>query len=246
MQKNRGLVNGLNDIYKKQLFRPTLLSLFINPFLIVRWFLLKKVKKQAPKLTGKILDFGCGQKPYKSLFTEATEYLGVDIENEGHSHEKENIDFYYDGKKLPFEDQSFDHIFSSEVLEHVFNYDEILPELYRVLRKDGYILITVPFSWEEHEVPFDNCRFTQFGIKYLLEKHGFRIVSIEKSGHFFAVICQYFINYIREIVYSKNRYLNLILNFIFIFPFTLIFILLISIFPRKRSLYFNSVILAQK
>ncbi len=237
---------SLVQIYKNQLFHPKLISLFINPFLIVRWFLLRKIEKQAPKLSGKILDFGCGQKPYKPLFINAKEYIGVDIENEGHNHEKEDIDFYYDGKKLPFESNSFDHVFSSEVLEHVFNYNEILPEIYRVLRKDGCLLITVPFSWEEHEVPFDNCRFTQFGIKYLLEQQGFKIISSEKSGHFFAVICQYFINYIREIVYSKNRYLNLLINFIFIFPFTLIFILLISIFPRKRSLYFNTVILAQK
>ncbi|MDD3877992.1 MAG: class I SAM-dependent methyltransferase [Bacteroidales bacterium] len=237
---------SLIGIYKKQLFHPNLISLFINPFFIVRWLLLKKLRKFAPELKGRILDFGCGQKPYKDLFTSVTDYMGVDIENEAHNHEKEDVDIYYDGVTLPFEDDSFDHVFSSEVLEHVFNYEQILPELYRVLRKNGSILITVPFSWEEHEIPFDNCRFTHYGIKSLLLKHGFSIVKSEKTGHFFAVICQYFINYIRELIFTKNKYFNLLLNFVFIFPFTLISILLSLLAPRKKSLYFNTVILAQK
>lgn len=237
---------GLTQIYKKQQFHPNFLSVFINPFFIVRWFLLRKLKPKIKKLKGRVLDFGCGQKPYKSLFTETDEYIGVDIENEGHNHEKEDIDYYYDGKKLPFEDNYFDHVFSSEVLEHVFNHDEILPEIYRVLRSGGYFLLTVPFSWEEHEVPHDNCRFTHFGIEYLLKKHGFSIIESKKSGHFFAVISQYFINYIRELIFTKNKYFNILLNLIFISPFTILLGIINLIAPRKRSLYFNTIILAQK
>ncbi len=237
---------SLTQIYKKQQFHPNFLSVFINPFFMVRWMLLRKLKKQIVKLKGKVLDFGCGQKPYKSLFTSTTEYIGVDIENEGHNHEKEEIDVYYDGKVLPFENNSFDHVFSSEVLEHVFNYAEILPEIHRVLKTGGYFLITVPFSWEEHEVPYDNCRFTHFGIESLLKKAGYTIVESEKSGHFFAVISQYFINYIREMFFTKNKYINILLNLIFISPFTILLGLLSLIAPRKRSLYFNTIILAQK
>ena len=237
---------SLTQIYKKQQFHPNFLSVFINPFFMVRWMLLNKLKPEIVKLKGKVLDFGCGQKPYKSLFSEAEEYIGVDIENEGHNHEKEDIDFYYDGKKLPFDNNCFDHVFSSEVLEHVFNHDEILPEIYRVLRNGGYFLVTVPFSWEEHEVPHDNCRFTHFGIENLLIKHGFSIIESKKSGHFFAVISQYFINYIRELIFTKNKYFNILLNLIFISPFTIILGILSLIAPRKHSLYFNTIILAQK
>ncbi|MDD2412202.1 MAG: class I SAM-dependent methyltransferase [Bacteroidales bacterium] len=236
----------LNQLYKKQLFHPNLISLFINPFLMVRWYLLRGIKKFAPELKGKILDFGCGQKPYKMLFTNATEYIGVDIENEAHNHEKEDVDIYYDGKKLPFDNESFDNIFSSEVLEHIFNHEEIVPELFRVLKKGGKILITVPFSWEEHETPYDNCRFTHFGIEHLLQKHGFTILKSEKTGHFFAVIAQYFINYIRTLLYTKNKFANLLINFLFIFPLTLISIPLCIIAPRSNKLYFNTVILAER
>lgn len=237
---------GLTDIYKRQSFHPNIISIFINPFFLIRWMLLRKIRKFAPQLKGSILDFGCGQKPYKSLFTNATEYVGVDIENEAHIHDKEDIDYFYDGKTLPFEDESFDNVFASEVLEHVFNYEEIMPELYRVLKPNGKILITVPFAWEEHEVPYDNCRFTHFGIESLLKKYNFQIENMEKSGHFFAVNSQYWINYLREILYTKNKYINLILNAIFIAPFTIVSIVLTAIAPRKRSLYFNTIILAKK
>ncbi len=233
-------------IYKHQLFFPNILSLFINPFLIIRWCLVQKVRKFAPLLHGTILDFGCGPKPYKSLFINATQYIGVDYENEAHSHIKEDVDVYYDGKTLPFEPQQFDNIFSSEVFEHVFNYHQILPEINRVLKPNGYFLLTVPFSWEEHEIPYDNCRFTTYGIKYLIELYDFEIIKIEKTGHFFAVISQYFISYIRELVFVKNKYLNLLLNFIFIFPFTLVLLLISLIVPRKKSLYFNTIVLARK
>lgn len=232
--------------YKKQSFHPNLISIFINPFLLIRWMLLRKIKKYAPKLQGSILDFGCGQKPYQALFTQATEYVGVDIENEAHNHDTEDIDFFYDGRKLPFESEHFDNIFASESLEHVFNYEEIIPELYRVLKPGGQILVTVPFAWEEHEIPYDNCRFTKYGIKSLLESHNFKIESVETSGHFFAVIAQYWINYLRELFYTQNKYLNLVINLMVISPFTVLAIILSAIAPKKESLYFNTVILARK
>ncbi len=131
-----------------------------NPFYFIRRALLKKVEEYAPQLSGKLLDFGCGSKPYQSLFTRASEYTGLDYEGEGHSHVNEKVDVYYDGKKTPFANQTFDSVFSSEVFEHIFNIDEILPEINRVMKKGGKILITCPFVWHEHEVPVDYARYT--------------------------------------------------------------------------------------
>ena len=61
-------------------FNPPLRS----PYYFIRIELLKKVAEYATQLQGKLLDFGCGQKPYKSLFTNVSEYIGLDFENEGH------------------------------------------------------------------------------------------------------------------------------------------------------------------
>jgi ubiquinone/menaquinone biosynthesis C-methylase UbiE len=95
-----------------------------------------------------MMDFGCGTKPYKPIFINATEYIGVDYAGEGHSHENEDIDIYYDGKTIPFEDNTFDSILACEVMEHIFNIEEILKELYRILKPGGKILISIPLCME--------------------------------------------------------------------------------------------------
>ena len=118
-----------------------------NPFYFIRRDLLGKISQNAPELTGKLLDFGCGSKPYQSLFINASEYIGLDYEGEGHSHKDEQVDVLYDGRHIPFPDNSFDSVFSSEVMEHLFNPDEMLPEINRVMKPGAKILITCPFVW---------------------------------------------------------------------------------------------------
>ena len=68
----------------------------------------------------------------------------------------------------------------NQVLEHVFNPQEFLGELGRVLARGGRLLLTVPFVWDEHEQPFDYARYSSFGLKALLEQHGFRVLQHRK------------------------------------------------------------------
>ena len=130
----------------------------------------KKIRQFAPQLQGRLLDFGCGTKPYRGLFTNVSEYIGLDFENEGHSHRNENIDVMYDGKTIPFADKHFDSVFSSEVFEHIFNLEQMIPELNRVMKKGAKLFVTCPFVWNEHELPNDYARYTQFALRHLLEK----------------------------------------------------------------------------
>jgi SAM-dependent methyltransferase len=236
----------LNAYYLKQLFNPGVVSIFINPFYFIRLRLFKAIRKHASNYSGRILDLGCGLKPYKQLFTGASEYIGIDIENPAHDHSKEEVDVYYDGKNIPFEDKSFDCVFFSEVLEHVFYPDEIISEVHRVLKDNGTLMLTTPFVWDEHEIPYDYCRYTSFGIKHLLEKNGFTISEFSKTGHFIEVISQLIILYIRHLLYTRNKYLNLIINFLFIAPFTMLGVLFSAVLSRKRSLYFNNFVIAHK
>jgi Methylase involved in ubiquinone/menaquinone biosynthesis len=235
-----------NKYYLYQRFFPGFGSIFINPFYFIRKRLVEKIKLLAPELSGKLLDFGCGAKPYQELFSNAQNYIGIDIENEGHDHENENIDVYYDGETIPFENETFDSIFSSEVLEHVPDVDACLKELSRVLKPEGKILITVPFVWQEHELPFDFRRFSAIGIKKQLEDNGFEILHEEKTGHFLEVAVQLWMIYLRRLFYVKNKYVNIVLNFIFISPSCLVGVFLSRILPKKRDLYFNAVVLAKK
>jgi ubiquinone/menaquinone biosynthesis C-methylase UbiE len=205
-----------------------------------------KIKEYASNFKGKMLDFGCGHKPYKSIFLNVDEYIGVDFENEGHTHEKENIDVYYDGHSLPFPDSYFDCAICTETLEHVPDIDESFALLNRVLKKNAPIILTVPFVWPEHEMPFDFRRFTLVGLVNMLEKHGFSVLKKHKNGNFASVIIQLQIMFIHQLFFTRNVYLNFLINFLFIFPFTLIGIILSAIFFKYKSLFFNSIILAVK
>jgi len=54
----------------------------------------------------------------------------------------------YDGKKIPFEDKTFDIVFSSNVLEHIEHIDDYEKEILRVLKDDGSAIHVLPsFSW---------------------------------------------------------------------------------------------------
>jgi SAM-dependent methyltransferase len=223
-----------------------------HPLYFIRKGLYNKINLYAPQMSGNLLDFGCGAKPYKDLFVNTSEYIGLDFESEGHIHINEQIDFYYDGINIPFEDNRFDSIFTSEVFEHVFELEKILPEIARVLKVNGKILITCPFVWEEHEIPNDFARYTQFALKSMLENNGFRILTIDKNGHFILALHQLFILYLNDFWLNK---VYLFSNFIFfkkiirqvVVPFfNFLFLLIEPIFPKSEKLYLNNIILAEK
>ena len=62
-------------------------------FYLTRHNLFKNIAENAKYLKGKMMDLGCGSKPYKPLI-HVDEYIGVDFHGQGHSHENENIDFF--------------------------------------------------------------------------------------------------------------------------------------------------------
>ena len=238
----------MNKILKylmQQSFQPDLISLFINPFYFIRRSLFVCIKANSHHLNGDMLDFGCGRKPYKNLF-KVSKYVGVDIEISGHSHKNSEVDIFYDGNTIPVPDKTFNSFLCSEVFEHLFNLESIIKELRRVLKDGGKCLITIPLSWPEHEIPYDCARYTTYGMKDLLEKNGFKIISLEKTGHFVESIFQLSAVYIYTLFNSKFRALNLVCTFLFIAPINIVGIIVKSILPKNRDLFHNLVIVVEK
>lgn len=218
----------------------------------IRKGLYRKIKEYSPNLTGKLLDLGCGAKPYRELFGHTKEYIGLDYDSSGHSHENEDVDVFYDGKVIPFEDNTFDSVFSSEVFEHIFTLNEIMPEINRVMKPGGNILITCPFAWEEHEIPVDYARYTVYALKDLFQKNGFDVITIDKNGHFTMALHQLFMVYLHDHwihrVYLLSRF-NLFKKIVrrLIIPFLNgVFLLLGGWWPKSTGFYLNTIVLAKK
>jgi len=239
-------MSSLKKLIKKAMFRQSILGVFINPYYILRSATYKKILKNEKHMQGKMLDFGCGCKPYDGVFTKVKQHIGLDTKKSGHNHKDEEIDVYYDGKKIPFGNNHFDSILASEVLEHVPDIDKTLDELHRVLKKDGNILISMPFAWNEHEKPYDFRRYSTEGIISVLQSHGFKIVSIEKTTNAIETIFQLWNEYIIKVIKIKNKYLAIIRNLIFAAPITIIGMIFGKILPKDNDLFLNIVVVAKK
>lgn len=234
------MISKFKNQYNKSLFKPTLFGLFFNPFFIIRKGLYRSVNANKHHMHGKLLDLGCGSKPYKDLF-QVDQYIGVDIEVSGHDHTNENIDVFYDGKTIPFDDNTFDSVFSSETFEHIFNLSEILDEIKRVLKPGGKLMITIPFVWDEHEIPYDFARYTTYGLTHILEEKGFKIHVKTKTTYYVETIFQMSTAYLFQHVFPKNKILRITLTPLFITPIHLSGMLLNAIFPKNQSFYHNNV-----
>jgi SAM-dependent methyltransferase len=70
----------------------------------------------------------------------------------------------------------YDAIYCLEVLEHTYEPKKILEQIYKLLKKNGHLYLSVPFQFRIHGPLPDNYRFSEFGLKYLLEKCGFSII----------------------------------------------------------------------
>lgn len=160
---------------------------------------------------GKLLDLGCGEKPYKLIYDAICEHsVGVDVQT--CVHEQKYVDVFANADNLPFEDDCFDTVLCTNVLEHVANAEKAFQEISRVLKKDGYLIMAVPFLYPVHEAPYDYYRYTRFGIEYQLMKNGFIVERSMAWGGVGMLLCVYFHMFLGKMI--KNKIINRISCFI--------------------------------
>jgi SAM-dependent methyltransferase len=244
-------MSKLNNNFQKENFKPSLFGLFRHPFYFIRKGLYENILQLTPRLNGKLLDIGCGTKPYQDM-CNVNEYIGLEIDDEGNRNHS-YADVFYAGKAIPFDDNTFDSVLSSEVFEHVFNPDEFLQEVNRVTKMGGLFLITVPFIWAEHEKPYDYARYSSFGLKHILSKNGFEVIEHRKSGNGAELIFQLINHYPYGIVFPDNKYVAKVLRSvsrlirsIIRVPVNIIGLILSKVLPRNDDLYLNNIVLAKK
>ncbi len=230
-----------------QQFNPGILGIFINPFYLVRNRLHKAMTELGGDIHGQTLDIGCGERPYEKIFKNVSSYIGMEFDSSRNRARFSKIDAWYDGKVFPFDNGKFDSIIMTQVLEHIFNPEQFLKEVYRVMKPGGILLLSVPFVWDEHEQPHDYARYSSFGLAHLLKNHGFEIKKHLKSLSDVGVIFQLVACYIhKRLSWIKSYKIRVIFYMFLISPFTILGIILARILPKNQDLYMDNIVLARK
>jgi len=120
-----------------------------------------------------LVDFGCGDMPYRSVIEPMVgQYLGVDLDI------NPSADYHIDyDSKTTLPDNFCDIILSNQVLEHVDSPHSYLSEAYRLLKPGGSMILTTHGYWYYHPTPYDYWRWTSAGLKKTIEADGFQITS---------------------------------------------------------------------
>ena len=223
---------------------PGVLGILTNPFYFARRGLVLGIREFASQVHGRVLDVGCGNRPYEQLF-DASEYVGLELDTPENRLTK-TADVYYSGTVFPFEPNSFDSVVCNQVFEHIFEPEAFLREIGRVLKNQGRLLLTVPFVWDEHEQPRDFGRYSSFGLRALLSRNGFEVLELRKTVDDIRVIFQMLNAYIFKKTCVRNPYLSLLLTLILIAPFNLAGTVLSWLTPSNEDLYLDNVVLARK
>ena len=107
----------------------------------------------------RVLDVGCGDRPYAELFPGA---VGFDVPGNPHA------DLHGSLEAIPVEDASFDVVLCLQVLEHVPDPGAAVQELRRAVRPGGRVLLSTHGIYPFHPNPDDLWRWTQQGLERLL------------------------------------------------------------------------------
>lgn len=123
----------------------------------------------------RVLDAGSGDQRYKGLFERHT-YESADFEQVDKPYASST--YVCDLQTIPVPDASYDAIIFTQVMEHLSEPALVLKELHRIAKNDGRLFYSAPLCAEEHEIPYDFYRYTQFGIRHLFTKAGFEVDDI--------------------------------------------------------------------
>ncbi len=131
---------------------------------------------------GKLIDLGCGKVPlFEAYRNYCTDVVCVDWGNT--SHENNYLDFECDlTQKLPFQDNEFETIIVSDVLEHISEPGKLWKEMHRILAPGGRLLLSAPFFYGLHEEPYDYYRYTEHALRRFARQSNFEVLLLQSVG----------------------------------------------------------------
>ena len=130
------------------------------------------------KIDGKILDLGGDKRSgYHELIKGSHKIEAVNLNPDC------GADLCFDlEKKFPLDNDSYDAVLCVNTLEHIFNYQNVLRESFRVLKSGGILAGVVPFLFNVHGSPRDYFRYTGAALEKMFSEAGFRDIKVEELG----------------------------------------------------------------
>ena len=122
-----------------------------------------------------ILDVGSGKHFIEKIFPElkGNNFFRLDLANRNY------VDIIADLQKNSYFNTCFDSVICLNVLEHVYYFREFFKNLSGLIKKDGILMLSVPYSSGLHYLPHDYFRMSHYALKKLLIDNDFEITSIE-------------------------------------------------------------------
>lgn len=164
----------------------------------------------------RILDAGAGEQRYKRyckhLNYTSQDFCQYDGSGDGQAlqtgeWDTSKIDIISDISHIPVENESFDAVLCTEVLEHLPYPILAISEFERILKKGGVLLITAPFASLTHFAPFFyNSGFSKYWYEFHM-KEKFNIELMEPNGNYFDYMAQEIarINAMQKMGYTTKK-----------------------------------------
>lgn len=189
----------------------------------------KVLSHNVAKFHGYVLDIGGEKNNNKGTFTCSKDvnswiYLNSNL--------KASPDIHADAASIPIASQEIDCFLLCEVLEHLEYPEKVIAEAFRVLKKSGFGIITMPFMYAKHGDPFDYQRWTDSNLSKKLIDAGFFVEEIIPMGGICSVVCDLIIACLWNL--KASIYKKLFLRMIYMaVP---IFLWCDNFFPSTRSI----------
>lgn len=149
-----------------------------NPYFLLIKELQRGIREMVAGLAlteqSRILDYGCSTMRYRHLFPAGADYMGADLPG----NEMADVVLSSDGR-VPLASDSFDVVFSTQVLEHVDDPALYLQECRRVLKPGGRLVLSTHGTFVFHPCPSDYWRWTEMGLEKTLNNAGFSVASAQ-------------------------------------------------------------------
>lgn len=183
----------------------------IGKRMFVRTFLMKHSGPDSYS-SGRILDIGCGTGRMMEELREHGQVVGIDISPKALEFcQKRGLRHVYWAdlnSRLDLPDENFDLVVGLDILEHLENDDFALSEIYRLLKRGGLFLLSVPaFPWlwsYWDEILAHKRRYTSSQLRFKVEKVGFKVRRLSFI-HCLIFLPSILIRMVRGFIFKTSR-----------------------------------------